>query len=90
MPKIVIEAGTVINMGGYVIENMANLPYIDVIIGNPLKEDIKISAPMYRAKQLEDYQKQGLIVEPVNKGEMLKDKLEKVKSMIVSERLKQM
>ncbi len=86
MPKIVIESGMVINMGGYIVENMANIPHIDVVIGNPLRQDVKIDAPMYRAEQLEDYKRQGLIVEPIDRGEMLKDKLDRVKS-IVKERL---
>jgi hypothetical protein len=86
MPKIVVESGMVLNMGGYIVENMADLPYIDVVIGNPLREDVKISAPLYSAHQLKEYERQGLIIDYINRGDKLKDKLDAVKAK-VAERL---
>lgn len=82
MPRIVIESGLVINMGGYIIENMAKLDCLDIVIGNPMDKDIKIKAPLYDMSTLDEYESQGLIVEKLYEGEMLKDKLEKVKEMV--------
>ena len=87
MPKIVIESGLVINMGGYIIENMANLDCVDVVVGNPTEQDLKVIAPVYDKKTLEEYEKMGLIVEYIYVGDNLREKLEQVKTT-VTERLK--
>ncbi|MFH1055456.1 MAG: energy-converting hydrogenase B subunit EhbP [Candidatus Altiarchaeota archaeon] len=82
MPKIVIESGMVINLGGYIVERTAKFDCIDVILGSPLKEDIKINAPIYNKAMLDECTKAGLIIEYVNKGDSLKDKLEQVKRKV--------
>jgi hypothetical protein len=82
MPKIVIASGMVLNLGGYVLERKAKLPCIDVVVGNPLPEDIKVNAPIYSQEMLNDIQKQGLIVEYVQEGDLLKDRLDAVKKMV--------
>lgn len=82
MPKIVIESGFVLNMGGYIIERKAKLPCVDVIVGNPMGEDVKVDAPVYSREMLDEYVRQGLIVEYLNQGESLKDKLEEVKAKV--------
>ena len=82
MPKIVIESGAVLNLGGYIIERKARLPCLDVIIGNPLRQDIKINAPIYGRHMLDDCLSQGLLVEFLNDGEHLKDKLEDMRKRV--------
>jgi len=82
MPKIVIESGKVFNMGGFIIERKANLPYVDVIVGNPMREDIKAPAPVYNKEQLEEYKRLGLIVEPLQENEGLEEAIEKVKQKV--------
>jgi len=82
MPKIVIEPGMVLNMGGYIIERKAKLPSVDIIVGNPLKESIKASAPVYSQEQLEEYKKMGLLVEPILENESLSEALERMKAKV--------
>ena len=69
-------------MGGYIIERRAKLPAVDMIVGNPLKEDVKVSAPVYSMGQLEEYKKAGLIVEPMLENESLGEALERVKAKV--------
>jgi hypothetical protein len=66
-------------MGGYIVERKAKLPCVDVVIGNPLPEDVKLSAPVYSQAMLDEYGRQGMIVEYVRDGELLKDRLEAVR-----------
>ncbi|MCX6695425.1 MAG: energy-converting hydrogenase B subunit EhbP [Candidatus Altiarchaeota archaeon] len=82
MPKIVVESGMVLNMGGFILERKANLPTVDVIVGNPLKEDVKVPAPVYSASQLDEYRKIGLIVEYMQEDESLSEALERVKNKV--------
>jgi len=82
MPKIVVESGMVFNLGGFIMERKARLPWVDVVLGNPLKEDVKINAPIYGEYMLEECERLGLIVEPIKEGELLKDKLEQVKKKV--------
>jgi len=86
MTKLLIEAKTVMNLGGYVVERIANLPYIDVIIGNPLNEDVKIDAPIYSAEDLEKIKKLGLFVEGIDGKKPLKECLEEMKKRVEKEK----
>jgi len=83
MPKIVVESGMVFNLGGYIIERTAKLPCVDVIIGNPLAEDVKLKAPAYSEADIEEYKKAGMIVEYLNEGDRLKEVMEKVRAEVV-------
>lgn len=85
MPKIILEPGTVMNLGGYVVENIAELPCIDVVVGNPLPEEVKIPAPVYSMDTLGEYRRMGLVIEFVGRNEMLGHVMDRVKK-IVSER----
>jgi len=82
MSKIIIEPGRVFNMGGYIVEIEAKLPCRDLVLGNPTAEPVKINAPLYSAKYIKEYEKQGLIVHPVKGGESLRDALEKVRKQL--------
>ena len=53
MTKIVLESGLVINLGGYLVECLVKPDYVDVVVGNPLKEDVKIDAPILRREMLD-------------------------------------
>jgi hypothetical protein len=82
MPKIVIESGMVLNLGGFVVEKKAKLACLDVVVGNPLREDVKVDAPIYSQEMVDDIAKAGLIVEPLMDGESLKDKLGQVRKRV--------
>jgi hypothetical protein len=72
MPKIAIRGKDVINLGGWVLEHRAKLPYRDYVIGNPFDEPVKAIEEL------------GLIVEPVSSYDKLTEKLKKVKALIES------
>ena len=82
MTKLLLEPGRVMNLGGYIVESRAQLPYRDVVIGNPQKEPVKITAPVIYAETLEEYKMLGIIVEPVAEGESLVKALKKVEHII--------
>ncbi|MCQ5337229.1 MAG: energy-converting hydrogenase B subunit EhbP [Candidatus Methanomethylicia archaeon] len=82
MPKIVLRGKHVINLGGWIVENVANLPYRDYIVGNPFDEPVKIEAPIYSIDGIKALEKLGLIVEPLLPYENLVEKIKKIKSLI--------
>lgn len=82
MTKISIEPKLVFNLGGYVVESVANLPYRDVVVGNPRDETIKVDAPVYSDADLKAYEDAGLILEPMKEGDSLAGTLEKVKKKV--------
>ncbi|MFH1403582.1 MAG: energy-converting hydrogenase B subunit EhbP [Candidatus Altiarchaeota archaeon] len=87
MTKIIVESGLVFNLGGYVIESrISDMDFIDVVVGNPLGEDVKIDAPMLSRRMIDDLADKGLLVEYVRDGDSLKDKLDGMKAR-VGERL---
>ena len=62
--------------------DVANLPCRDVVIGNPLGEDMKIQVPVYSQETLEECRKSGLIVEFVSDNDLLNDVLRRVKEKV--------
>jgi len=82
MPKIAIRAKDVVNLGGWVLEHRAKLPYRDYVVGNPFSEHVKIEAPIYSIEGVKAIQELGLIVEPVAPYDLLIEKLKKVKALI--------
>jgi len=82
MPKIAIRGKDVVNLGGWVLEHRAKLPYRDYVIGNPFNEPVKIEAPIYSLEGVKAIEELGLIVEPVSSYDILTDKLKKVRALI--------
>lgn len=82
MPKIAIRGKDVINLGGWVLEHRANLPYRDYVIGNPFDEPVKIEAPIYSIEGVRAIESLGLIVEPVSSTDILTEKLKTVRALI--------
>ncbi len=82
MPKITVESGMVLNLGGFIVERKAKLPCVDVVLGNPLRQDVKVRAPIYSQGMLDDMAAQGLIIEYINEGDTLKDKLDSVRRRV--------
>jgi hypothetical protein len=82
MTKIVIESGLVLNLGGYFVERRVEADFIDVVVGNPLEDDVKINAPILSREMLDEIREKGLIVEYIHKGDSLKDKLEEVREKV--------
>ena len=80
--KYLFEPGKVINLGGYICELIAKLPYRDVVIGNPLKEPIKIDVPIYSEQMIEAIREKGLIVRTVEEGEDLVVAIMRVKRAV--------
>lgn len=82
MPKIVVESGMVLNLGGYILERKTKLDCVDVVLGNPLKEDVKLDAPAYSQETIDGYAEQGMIIDYVREGDSLKQKLEEMSERI--------
>jgi len=80
--KIVIESGVIFNLGGYVVESLVKPDFIDVVVGNPLAEDIKVDIPILNKEMLSDLEKGGLILEYIGEEDTLKDVLESVKEKV--------
>ncbi len=80
--KFFLEPGKVINLGGYICEVLAKLPYRDVVVGNPLDEVVKIDIPIYSEQMVEAMRELGIIVRPVKDGESLVDAIGVVKRAI--------
>ena len=64
------------------MERIAKLPYLDVIVANPLDEDVKFDAPVYSKEDLDEIRELGLIVEGIDGSEPLKDVLDRMKKRI--------
>ncbi len=80
--KFIFEPGKVINLGGYICEIVAKLPYRDIVVGNPSKEIVKIDVPIYSEEMVGSIRELGLIVRTVKEGEDLVDAIEKVKKAV--------
>ncbi len=87
--KYLFEPGKVINLGGYICELMAKLPYRDVVVGNPLDEPVKIDVPVYSEAMVEAIGEKGLIVRTVEDGEDLVDAINRVKKAVNEIRAKE-
>lgn len=82
MTKIVFESGLVINLGGYFVERVVKSDFIDVVVGNPLDEDVKIDLPILSMEMLDGIRDKGLLVEYLYEGDSLKDKLEEMREKV--------
>lgn len=82
--KYYFEPGKVINLGGYICEPVADLPYRDVVVGNPLDEPVKIDIPIYSEGMVEAIRELDLVVRPVKEGENLVQAIEVVKKAMES------
>jgi energy-converting hydrogenase B subunit P len=80
--KYLFEPGKVINLGGYICELVAKLPYRDVVIGNPLREPVKIDVPIYSEQMIDAIREKGLIVRTVEEGEDLVVAIMRVKKAV--------
>jgi energy-converting hydrogenase B subunit P len=82
MPKFILRPLHVQNLGGYIVETYAKLPYRDVVIGNPTNEHLKIEVPVYSEETLKGYEKQGIIVLPVYAGDSLGEAISSVRAQV--------
>ena len=82
MPKITLDPKRVQNLGGYINERKANLPYRDVVVGNPLDHPVKVEVPVYAESYFDDMRAEGILVEPIYAGDSLKEALDKMKQKI--------
>jgi energy-converting hydrogenase B subunit P len=80
--KYMFESGKVINLGGYICEIVAHLPYRDIVVGNPLGEPVKIDVPIYSEQMVDAIREKGLIVRTVDEGEDLVIALNRVKNAV--------
>ena len=62
--KFVIRPYHIMSLGGYIVEY--DFPYRDLIIVNETAEDIKFEIPVFDGSYIEEYEKLGLKVIPVN------------------------
>jgi energy-converting hydrogenase B subunit P len=84
--KYVFEPGKVINLGGYICEIVAHLPYRDLVVGNPFNEPIKIDVPIYSEQMVDAIKEKGLVVREVAEGEDLVIAINRVK-MVIKDRM---
>lgn len=82
MPKFILRPFHTQNLGGYVVETYAKLPYRDVVVGNPTNEMKKIEVPVYSEETFKEYEKQGIIVLPIYAGDSLEEALKKVRALV--------
>lgn len=80
--KYLFEPGKVINLGGYICEIVAKLPYRDVVVGNPLKEAVKIDVPIYSEQMIDAIREKGLIVRTIEDEEDLVEAIARVKKAV--------
>ena len=80
--KFTVEPGKVLNLGGYIVENVAKLPYRDLVVGNQLKEPVKIDVPIYSEQMVNAIRESGLIVRAVREGEDLVDAINRVRKAL--------
>jgi len=80
--KFTVEPGRVFNLGGYIVENVAKLPYRDLVVGNHLKEPVKIDVPIYSEQMVMAIRESGLVVRPVREGEDLVGAINRVKKAL--------
>ncbi|MBN1785566.1 MAG: energy-converting hydrogenase B subunit EhbP [Candidatus Methanofastidiosa archaeon] len=82
MPKFIMLPKMVINLGGYIVENKAQLEYRDVIVGNPKNESVKIYVPIYSEQNVVDIEKLGLLVHRFTEDESLVEELAIMKKKV--------
>ena len=82
MPNYVLMPKQVMNLGGYIQENKANLGYRDVIVGNPSKECIKIYVPIYSEQCVVDVENLGVLVHRFQEDEDLTEEIEKMREKV--------
>jgi len=80
--KYYFESGKVINLGGYICEIVAHLPYRDLVVGNPTKEPVKIDVPIYSEQMVDAIREKGMIVRTVQDGEDLVEAINRVKKAV--------
>ncbi len=80
--KFFLEPGKVINLGGYICEVVAKLPYRDVVVGNAQDEVVKIDVPVYSEQMIDAMRELGIVVRPVKHGERLGDAINVVKKAL--------
>lgn len=82
MTMIVIESGLVLNLGGYFVENRVEADFIDVVVGNPRREDVKVRAPILTRQMLGELSERGLLVDYIYASDSLKEKLDEMKKRV--------
>lgn len=87
MPKFIVPEKEVINLGGYILENVAKLGYRDVIVGNPLKEPVKIYVPIYSENDVVAIEDLGLYVHRFQKDESLVEEILAMRQRVRNKRI---
>lgn len=82
MPKYILFPKHVMNLGGYIIENQANLGYRDVIVGNPTKESIKLYVPIYGEDDVVAIEKLGVLIHRFYEDENLVEEIQEMKRRV--------
>ena len=76
--KIVVRAQHIMSLGGYIVER--NFPYRNIILVNKTLEPIKVEVPVFQDKWVEEHEKLGLDVIPVNEDESFLNLYRKAKA----------
>ena len=82
MCKFVLRGKHVQNLGGFIVEIRAKLPYRDIVVGNPFDEPVQIPVPVFSVEEIEKMKELGLIVKPVYDTDRVLDVIASVKKEI--------
>ncbi len=82
MCRFILRGKHAQNLGGFIVERVANFPFRDIVVGNPYDEPVLIKVPIYNEEDVEFLKKLGLIVRFVYETDSLLDVINEVKREI--------
>ena len=99
MCKFILPSKKVQNLGGYITENhawhvenqtgvveeKAQFPFRDLVVGNPTDENIKIPVPIYTMDEVEAIKELGIITYEMQEGDSLVEALQNVRKEVGEE-----
>lgn len=87
MPKYILIPKQVMNLGGYIVENQADLGYRDVLVGNPFSEAVKIYVPIYGEDDVVAIERLGILVHRLQEYESLVEELKCLEEQVNERRI---
>ena len=82
MCRFILRGKHAQNLGGFIVERVANFPFRDIVVGNPYNEPVLIKVPVYNEEDIEFLKKLGLIVRFVYETDSLLDVINEVRREI--------
>ena len=82
MCKFVLRGKHVQNLGGFIVEIRAKLPYRDIVVGNPFDDPVQIPVPIFSVEDVEKIKELGVVVRPVYETDKVLDVIASVRKEI--------